>query len=122
MKFTSLFATTAIASILTISVVPAFNANSWQASAQGVKVAQGESAQDKIDQITAMKGKPNSAVLLRKFYKDLSPIGIQPGGAGMVVNLYSKAGDVTFSLCTTFDVVVAAKKGKIAKFAASEVK
>jgi hypothetical protein len=75
------------------------------------------------DQLIAIKGKPGSGDLMRKSYvKDLTPIGIQPGGAGMVVNLYSKKDDTTLSLCTTFDVVVAVKKGKIAKFAPAEVK
>jgi len=125
MKLTSLFATTAIATIVTISSVPlqAFNPNSFQAAAQETKVAQAETSQQKIDKITAVKGKPESAVLLRKLYaKDLTPIGIQAGGAGMVVNLYSKKDDTTLSLCTTFDVVVAVKKGKIAKFNPAEVK
>ena len=40
----------------------------------------------------------------------------------MVVNLYSKKDNTTLSLCTTYDVVVAAKKGRIAKFKPSEVK
>jgi len=124
MKFASLFATTAIATILATSGVPlqAFSPSSVQA-AQPVKIAAAETSQQKIAQITAVKGKPESAVLLRKLYvKDLTPIGIQPGGAGMVVNLYSKKDDTTLSLCTTFDVVVAVKKGKIAKFDPSEVK
>jgi len=60
---------------------------------------------------------------MREYYKeDLTPIGIQPGGAGMVVNLYSKKDNTTASLCTTFDVVVAIKSGKVTKFQASEVK
>ncbi|AFY75098.1 hypothetical protein Syn7502_03221 [Synechococcus sp. PCC 7502] len=124
MKFSSIFATTAIA-IVTISAVPfqSFNPTSFQVSANEIKIAAAPSAQEKIDQITPLKGKPESAVLLRKLYaKDLTPIGIQPGGAGMVVNLYSKKDDTTISLCTTFDVVVAIKKGKIAKFDPSEVK
>lgn len=125
MKFSSLLFTTAIAGTL-ISAVP-LHPNSFQASAQAIKqeikIAQAETSQQKIDKITAVKGKPESAVLLRKFYaKDLTPIGIQAGGAGMVVNLYSKKDDTTLSLCTTFDVVVAVKKGKIAKFNPSEVK
>jgi hypothetical protein len=83
----------------------------------------GVTAQQKISQLTAVKGKPGSGDLLRKLYvKDLTPIGIQPGGAGMVVNLYSKADDTTVSLCTTADVIVAVKKGKITKFAPAEVK
>jgi hypothetical protein len=125
MKLTSLLATTAIASIVTISSIPlqAFNPSSFQASAQEVQIAAGVTSQQKIDQITPIKGKPGSGDLLRKLYvKDLSPIGIQPGGAGMVVNLYSKKDDTTISLCTTFDVVVAIKKGKIAMFAPAEVK
>ncbi|MDX1976657.1 MAG: hypothetical protein SFT94_03205 [Pseudanabaenaceae cyanobacterium bins.68] len=85
--------------------------------------AQSLSSQEKITKISGVKGKPESAKLLREYYKeDLSPIGIQPGGAGMVVNLYSKKDNTTASLCTTYDVVVAIKKGKIAKFAAAEVK
>lgn len=125
MKLSSLLASTAIASIVTISAIPlqAVNSQSFSASAQNVKVAAGETAQQKIDQLLAIKGKPGSAELMRKLYaKDLTPIGIQPGGAGMVVNLYSKASDTTISLCTTFDVVVAVKKGKVAKFAPAEVK
>jgi len=125
MKFASLFATTAIAGIMMISGVPlqAFSPNSVLAATPELKIAQGVTAQQKIDQVTAIKGKPGSGDLLRKLYiKDLTPIGIQPGGAGMVVNLYSKKDDTTLSLCTTFDVVVAVKKGKIAKFADGEVK
>jgi len=98
-----------LASVVTLSAIPlqTFNPNSFQASAQEMKKeAASETAQQKIDQITAVKGKPPSGPLLRKLYaKDLTPIGIQPGGAGMVVNLYSKKDDTTLSLCTTFDVV-----------------
>jgi hypothetical protein len=115
----------AIASIVMISPVSfqAFNPSSFQVSAAEVKIAATETAQQKIDQITAVKGMPGSGDLLRKLYaKDLSPIGLQAGGAGMVVNLYSKKDDTTLSLCTTFDVVVAVKKGKIAKFDPKEVK
>jgi hypothetical protein len=86
-------------------------------------VAQTLSSSEKISKISAFKGKPESAKLMREYYKeDLTPIGIQPGGAGMVVNLYSKKDNTTVSLCTTYDVVVAIKSGKIAKFPAAEVK
>ena len=125
MKLTSLFTTTVIASMVTLSGIPVqtFNPSSFQASAQEMKIAASATSQQKIDQITAIKGKPGSGALLRKLYvKDLSPIGIQAGGAGMVVNLYSKKDDTTLSLCTTFDVVVAVKKGKVAQFEPSEVK
>jgi hypothetical protein len=123
MKVTSLFTTIAVLGLVTVWDAPfkAINPHLVQVSAQEMKA--GETAQQKIDQLTAVKGKPGSGDLLRKLYvKDLSPIGIQPGGAGMVVNLYSKADDTTISLCTHFDVIVAVKKGKITKFAPAEVK
>jgi hypothetical protein len=125
MKLTSLLATTAIASIVSISALPLqpFNPNAYQASAQQVKIAASLTAQQKIDKLTEVKGKPGSGDLLRKlFAKDLTPVGIQPGGAGMVVNLYSKIDDTTISLCTTYDVIVAVKKGLIPNFNPDEVK
>jgi hypothetical protein len=123
MKSTSVLATIAISGFVAITpiVLPIVDPAIFQASAQEMgqdKIAQ----QDKLALVLSHKGKPESAVDMRKLYKDLTPIGIQPGGAGMVVNLYSKAEDTTLSLCTTFDVVVAAKKGKIAKFPPAEVK
>ncbi len=124
MKLTSLLATTIVSGGMAISLasLPTFNHNSFQASAQSMSESQSES-QGKIDQLLAVKGKPGSGDLLRKLYeKDLTPIGIQVGGAGMVVNLYSKKDKTTLSLCTVYDVVVAAKKGRIAKFKPSEVK
>jgi hypothetical protein len=124
MKLTSLLATTIVSGGMAILLasLPTFNPNSFQASAQSMSESQSES-QGKIDQILAIKGKPGSGDLLRKLYeKDLTPIGIQAGGAGMVVNLYSKKDKTTLSLCTTYDVVVAARKGRIAKFKPSEVK
>jgi hypothetical protein len=124
MKLSTLLATGAIVSAVTISTIPlqAFNPNLSQVAAQEIKIA-AVTSQQKIDQLTAVKGKPGSAALMRKLYeKDLTPIGIQPGGAGMVVNLYSKKDDTTISLCTTYDVIVAVKKGAIAQFDPSEVK
>jgi hypothetical protein len=125
MKFTSLCASFVLLGLVTVWDAPlkAINPSLVQAFAQEIKIAEGETSQQKIDQLTAVKGKPGSAELMRKLYvKVLMPIGIQPGGAGMVVNLYSKADDTTISLCTTYDVIVAVKKGKIEKFAAAEVK
>ncbi len=119
MKSTSWLTTIAIAGFLAVSapiILPSINHTSLQASAQDAM------GQSEITKILAVKGKPESTKLMRQFYKDLSPIGIQPGGAGMVVNLYSKKENTTLSLCTTFDVVVAVKKGKIAKFPPAEVK
>jgi hypothetical protein len=124
MKLSTLLATGAIVSAVTISTIPlqAFNPNLSQVAAQEIKIA-AVTSQQKIDQLTAVKGKPGSAALMRKLYeKDLTPIGIQPGGAGMVVNLYSKKDDTTISLCTTYDVIVAVKRGAIAQFDPSEVK
>jgi hypothetical protein len=124
MKLTSLLASTLLLGTVAISTasLPAFNPNSFQVSAQAMSMSKSES-QGKIDQILAIKGKPGSGDLLRKLYKeDLTPIGIQVGGAGMVVNLYSKKDNTTLSLCTVYDVVVAAKKGRISLFRSREVK
>jgi hypothetical protein len=83
----------------------------------------GPSVQEKIALITKNKGQIGSGDQLRRFfYGDLEPLAVQPGGAGMVVNLYNKANDVTFAYCATYDVVVAVKKGKVTAFLASEVK
>jgi hypothetical protein len=83
----------------------------------------GPSVPEKIALVTKNKGQIGGGDQLRRFFfGDLEPIGIQPGGAGMVVNLYNKANDVTFSYCSTYDVVVAVKAGKIAKFDPKEVK
>jgi hypothetical protein len=83
----------------------------------------GPSVPEKIALVTKNKGQIGGGDQLRRFfYGDLEPIGIQPGGAGMVVNLYNKANDVTFSYCSTFDVVVAVKSGKVVKFDPKEVK
>lgn len=127
MKLTSFVSTTiatvALAGAITVWDAPfkAINPQLTQASAQEVMTKE-LSAPEKIAQIAAIKGKPGSADLMRQYYKDLTPIGIQPGGAGMVVNLYSKKENTTLSLCTVYDVVVAVKKGEIAKFPAAEVK
>ena len=83
----------------------------------------GPTVQEKVDMIAKNKGQIGSGDQLRRFfYGDLEPIGIQPGGAGMVVNLYNKSNNVTFSYCSTFDVVVAVKSGKVARFTSNEVK
>ncbi len=87
------------------------------------EAAEAPSTQQKIELITKNKGQVGSGDQLRRFfYGDLEPLGVQPGGAGMVVNLYNKANNVTFSYCATYDVVVAVKQGKVKMFPASEVK
>jgi hypothetical protein len=125
MKLTSILATAALVGLSTFSDVPlkVINPSLAQVSAQQPNGTGSLTVDQKISMILANKGKPESAQMMREYFpKELSPIGIQPGGAGMVVSLYSKTSNVTFSLCTMFDVVVAAKKGKHAKFPAAEVK
>lgn len=126
MKVTHLVAMVSLVSLATVwnAPVKAINPQSVQASAQGTKIAETvKTPQEKINALTAVKGKPGSGALMRRLYvKSLSPIGIQAGGAGMVVNLYSEADDTTISLCTKFDVIVAVKKGKHTEFDPSEVK
>ncbi len=85
--------------------------------------ATGLTAAQKIEKVTQNKGQFGGGDQLRRFFfGDLLPISVQPGGAGMVVNLYNKANDVTFAYCATFDVVVAVKAGKVTQFAPTEVK
>jgi hypothetical protein len=79
--------------------------------------------QEKIEMITKNRGNIGSGDQLRRwFFQDLQPIGIQPGGAGMVVNLYSKKHNYTFSYCSDYDVVVAVRMGRVTRFPADEVK
>jgi hypothetical protein len=77
----------------------------------------------KIELLTKNKDQIGTGDMLRRFFfGDLLPIAVQPGGAGMVVNLYNKANDYTFAFCTTYDVVIAIKKGRVTQFAPQEVK
>ncbi len=93
------------------------------ASAPETKDSTGLTPDQKISMLSKHKGVFGSGDELRRyFFGDLEPISVQPGGAGMVVNLYNKANDVTFAYCATYDVVVAIKQGKITAFAPSEVK
>jgi hypothetical protein len=85
--------------------------------------AEGPSVSEKIALVTKNKGQIGGGDQLRRFfYGDLEPLGVQPGGAGMVVSLYNKANNITFSYCATYDVVVAVKKGRVVTFPANEVK
>ncbi|MBW4661371.1 MAG: hypothetical protein KME15_22075 [Drouetiella hepatica Uher 2000/2452] len=119
MKLASVLLGISLAGLVTVWDAPlkVVNPALVQASAQEMTV------QQKIDLITKSKGQVGSGDQLRRFfYGELDPIGIQPGGAGTVVNLYSKTNDVTFSYCSHFDVVVAVAKGKVAQFPANEVR
>ncbi|MCC5639402.1 hypothetical protein LC593_26985 [Nostoc sp. CHAB 5844] len=124
MKFSSSLLTgVAVAGLLTVGNVSFQTVKPSLLLSASAADATGLSTQQKVDLINKNKGVFGSGDQLRRFFfGDLEPIGIQPGGAGHVVNLYNKANDYTFSLCTTFDVVVALKKGKVEKFSASEVK
>ena len=116
-----LFATLALASLISAGDVAV---HSFLPKFQNAAIAAPEmTVQQKIDMISKSKGQVGSGDQLRRFfYGDLLPLGVQPGGAGMVVNLYNKANNVTFSYCATFDVVVAVKQGRVATFPAAEVK
>jgi hypothetical protein len=125
MKLASLLTGIAVVGLVTVGDV---SLKAFSSATVGTAIAaetkqSGPSVQEKITMITKNKGQIGSGDQLRRFfYGDLEPIGIQPGGAGMVVNLYNKANDVTFSYCATYDVVVAVKKGKVVAFAPNEVK
>ena len=124
MKLASLLTGMAMVGLVTAADL-SFNA--INPSVFGVAAAQAEesgpSAQEKIDMIIKNKGQIGSGDQLRRFFfGDLEPLAVQPGGAGMVVNLYNKANNVTFSYCSTYDVVVAVKMGKVARFPDMEVK
>ncbi|MBW4510655.1 MAG: hypothetical protein KME64_29685 [Scytonematopsis contorta HA4267-MV1] len=91
--------------------------------AQAMNDITGMTPQQHIQMISKNKGQFGSADAMRRFFfGDLEPISIQPGGAGMVVNLYNKKNNVTFSYCSTYDVVVAVKENRVDKFPAEEVK
>jgi hypothetical protein len=125
MKPNSVLTIVTLASIFAVWNVPSivFNPNLTTVSAQEMKDVTGMTPQQHIEMISKNKGQFGSADTMRRFFfGDLEPIGIQPGGAGMVVNLYNKKNNVTFSYCSTYDVVVAVKKGKVVKFSPEEVK
>jgi hypothetical protein len=122
MKLTSLLTSAAMLGLVTVGhVAPGTSF----APSIGIVASAADlpSAQERIALVTKNKGQIGGGDQLRRFfYGDLEPLAVQPGGAGMVVNLYNKANNVTFSYCATYDVVVAVKKGRIATFPASEVK
>lgn len=130
MKLTSLLTTTVTTAVLAGMVtmldtpLKAINPQLLQASAaQEMKDTTGLTPQQKIAKITQHKGQFGGGDELRRyFFGDLEPVSVQPGGAGMVVNLYNKANNTTFAYCATYDVVVAVKSGRVTQFASSEVK
>lgn len=129
MKFNSLLTTTAttaaLVGMITVWNVPvkAIDPVLAQASAPAMADSTGLTLEQKIARLTEHKGQFGSGDELRRyFFGDLEPLGVQPGGTGMVVNLYNKANNYTFAYCATFDVIVALKTGRVTQFQASEVK
>jgi hypothetical protein len=126
MNRSSIFATIALVGFATMTNLPAqlINPASLTASAATeMKDATGLTMQQKVEKVTQNKGQFGGGDQLRRFFfGDLEPLSVQPGGAGMVVNLYNKATNTTFAYCATFDVVVAVKSGKVMRFAPEEVK
>lgn len=120
-SITPFFAPLALATVVSVGDV---TVHSFLPQFQNSAIAAPEmTVQEKIETVTKNKGQIGGGDQLRRFFfGDLLPLGVQPGGAGMVVNLYNKANDVTFSYCATYDVVVGVKKGKVAMFPAAEVK
>jgi hypothetical protein len=122
-KIIPLLSSIALASLITVWDAPLKAANPALVTASAQSMQDTMSVQQKVAQITKNKGQKGSGDQLRKFFLgDLEPIAVQPGGAGMVVNLYNKASNSTFAYCATYDVVVAVKSGRVPKFAAAEVK
>jgi hypothetical protein len=125
MNRSSVFATIALVGLATTLNLPAqlLNPASLTAVAAEMKDATGLTTQQKIEKVTQNKGQFGGGDQLRRFFfGDLEPLGVQPGGAGMVVNLYNKATNTTFAYCSTFDVVVAVKSGRVVRFGPGEVK
>ncbi|MBE9199218.1 MULTISPECIES: hypothetical protein [unclassified Nodularia (in: cyanobacteria)] len=121
----SLLTSVALAGMLTVWDIPiqAVNPSLVQASAAEKKDTTGLTSQQQIDLLIKNKGQFGSGDQLRRFFfGDLLPIAVQAGGAGMIVNLYNKANNVTIAYCATYDVVLAVRKGRVTEFAASEVK
>jgi hypothetical protein len=122
-KIAPLLSSIALASLVTVWDAPLKAANPALVTASAQSMQGTMSIQQKVGQITKNKGQKGSGDQLRKFFLgDLEPIAVQPGGAGMVVNLYNKASNSTFAYCATYDVVVAVKSGRVNKFPAAEVK
>jgi hypothetical protein len=120
MKLATLLTGIVMTGSIAVAHVPA---NTFSPTIGVVASAAEPTIQEKIATITKNKGNIGSGDQLRRwFFQDLQPIGIQPGGSGMVVNLYSKKHNFTFSYCTDYDVVVGVRKGKVTKFPAEEVK
>lgn len=118
MKLKSLLTKSAIAALLTTGLLSTVNpARAQETSATGLTPAQ------QVAFVQEHQGQFGGGDQLRRFFfGDLEPISVQPGGAGMVVNLYNKATDTTFAYCATFDVVVAVGTGRVTAFPDGDVR
>jgi hypothetical protein len=123
MKLATLVTGIAMVGLVTVGNITTHTTSPSVSIGVVASAAEGPTVQEKIALVTKNKGQIGGGDQLRRFfYGDLEPLGVQTGGAGMVVNLYNKANNVTFSYCATYDVVVAVRKGKVAMFPAGEVK
>jgi hypothetical protein len=120
MKFNLLLTKSAIAALLTtglLSITPIHPARAQDTDTTGLTTAQ------QVAFIQEHKGQFGGGDQLRRFFfGDLEPISVQPGGAGMVVNLYNEATDTTFAYCATYDVVIAVGSGRVMAFPDSAVR
>ncbi len=69
-----------------------------------------------LEDVRARIHEEGSGVWMRQqFRKDIEPIGLTPGGVGTLVVLYSKKANVSIPFCTSYDVIMGVKKGKVTK-------
>ncbi|MGF1569663.1 MAG: hypothetical protein ACFCVD_16605 [Nodosilinea sp.] len=125
MKFQTLLTSTAVMGLMAtglVSLSASPQLGLHPAGAEEMSDATGLSGEQKVAFIEEHKGQFGGGDQLRRFFfGDLEPISVQPGGAGMVVNLYNKATDTTFAYCATYDVVVAVGAGRVMEFPADQV-
>lgn len=107
--------------VLTVSTISLLSAKT--VSAEEMTDATGLSSDQKVAFVEEHRGQFGGGDQLRRFFfGDLEPIAVQPGGAGMVVNLYNRATDTTFAYCATYDVVVAVGEGRVTAFPDDQVR
>jgi hypothetical protein len=64
--------------------------------------------------VRAQIHKDGSGAWMRQhFPKDIEPIALTPGGTGTLVVLYSKTADLSIPFCTSYDIIMGVKKGKV---------
>ncbi len=69
-----------------------------------------------FEEVRAQIHENGSGDWMRKhFFKDMEPIALTPGGTGTLVVLYSKKADLSIPVCTSYDVIMGVKKGRVTK-------